>query len=66
MQMLGYKPILAHPERYNFWHTEFQRYEDFIDKGVYLQMNINSLSGYYSLLWKKVKGKWLIIVDHTS
>ncbi len=54
MQMLGYKPILAHPERYNFWHTEFQRYEDFIDKGVYLQMNINSLSGYYSLATKKV------------
>jgi len=24
------------------------------------------LSGYYSLLWKKIKGKWLIIVDHTS
>ena len=54
MQTMGYQPILAHPERYNFWHAEFNRYEDFIDKGVFLQMNINSLSGYYSLATKKV------------
>ena len=26
----------------------------------------DTISGYYSLLWKKIKGKWLIIVDHTS
>ncbi|MEI6488568.1 MAG: CpsB/CapC family capsule biosynthesis tyrosine phosphatase [Bacteroidota bacterium] len=54
MQMLGYKPILAHPERYNFWHTEFDKYETMVDKGVLLQMNINSLSGYYSLATKKI------------
>ncbi|MGZ3882604.1 MAG: YybH family protein [Bacteroidia bacterium] len=22
--------------------------------------------GYYTLLWKKIKGKWVIITDHTS
>jgi protein-tyrosine phosphatase len=33
MQTLGYKPVLAHPERYNFWHKEFDKYEAFIDKG---------------------------------
>lgn len=54
MQTLGYKPVLAHPERYNFWHTEFEKYESFIDKGVLLQMNINSLTGYYSLSTKKI------------
>ena len=54
MQTLGYKPILAHPERYNFWHTEFSKYEDLAEKGVLLQMNINSLSGYYSLATKKI------------
>jgi len=26
----------------------------------------DNLSGYYSLIWKKIKGKWLIIADHTS
>lgn len=54
MQLLGYKPVLAHPERYNFWHKEFEKYEAFIDKGVLLQMNINSLTGYYSLSTKKI------------
>ncbi|HEX8515689.1 MAG TPA: CpsB/CapC family capsule biosynthesis tyrosine phosphatase [Bacteroidia bacterium] len=59
MQTLGYKPVLAHPERYNFWHTEFEKYESFIDKGVLLQMNINSLTGYYSLGTKKVAEKMI-------
>ncbi|CAG5009542.1 hypothetical protein DYBT9275_04521 [Dyadobacter sp. CECT 9275] len=24
------------------------------------------LSGFYTLLWKKIKGKWYIVCDHTS
>ncbi|TLV00080.1 YybH family protein [Dyadobacter luticola] len=24
------------------------------------------LEGHYTLLWKKIKGKWLIVCDHTS
>lgn len=43
----GYKPVLAHPERYNFWHHDFKKYEELIEKGVLLQLNINSLSGHY-------------------
>ena len=54
MQTMGYKPILAHPERYNFWHTDFAKYEAFVDKGIFLQMNINSLTGYYSMGTKKI------------
>jgi protein-tyrosine phosphatase len=54
MQLQGYKPVLAHPERYNFWHKEFEKYESFVDKGVLLQMNINSLTGYYSISTKKI------------
>lgn len=54
MQTLGYKPVLAHPERYNFWHRDFEKYEDLIDKGVLLQLNINSLTGYYSIATKKI------------
>ncbi|MBA3972473.1 MAG: capsular biosynthesis protein, partial [Bacteroidetes bacterium] len=34
MQLQGYKPVLAHPERYNFWHKEFEKYEAFVDKGI--------------------------------
>ena len=53
LQMEGYKPILAHPERYPFWyHTD--QYEKFKERGILFQMNINSLTGYYSLKTKKV------------
>jgi len=55
LQMKGWKPIFAHPERYNFWHKEFDKYEAFIDKGFLLQMNINSFTGYYSFINKKSK-----------
>lgn len=54
MQTLGYKPVLAHPERYNFFHSDFKKYENFIEKGVLLQLNINSLTGHYSLPTKKI------------
>ena len=57
MQVQGYKPILAHPERYPFWYTNFDRYRAFRDQGVLLQMNINSLSGYYGYEAKKIGEK---------
>lgn len=50
----GYKPVLAHPERYNFWHSDFSKYEEIADKGVLLQLNINSLTGHYSPFTKKI------------
>jgi protein-tyrosine phosphatase len=54
MQSMGYKPVMAHPERYNYWHNDFAKYETMIAKGVSLQLNINSLTGYYSESTKKV------------
>lgn len=48
LQTSGYKVILAHPERYPFWYNNLGRYESLKDKGVYLQLNINSLTGYYT------------------
>ena len=50
----GYKPVLAHPERYNFWHNKFEKYEQLKENGVLLQLNINSLTGYYSRSTKKI------------
>lgn len=47
MQMAGYKPILAHPERYLYMHPNFETYEELVERDVYLQLNINSLSGTY-------------------
>lgn len=54
LQLAGYKPMLAHPERYAFWHQNFERYQEMIDRGVQLQLNINSLTGHYSPPVKKV------------
>jgi len=54
LQTAGYKPVLAHPERYNFWHRSFEKYEEIRDKGVLLQLNLNSLTGHYSMDTKRV------------
>lgn len=59
MQLSGYKPILAHPERYPYWHHDFEKYQDLHDKGVLLQVNLNSLTGVYSPQVKKVAEKLL-------
>ena len=54
LQTNGYKPILAHPERYAFWYKDFDKFYDLRDKGVLLQMNLNSLTGHYSIDTKKI------------
>ncbi len=43
----GYKPILAHPERYAFYHGSFDEYFRLKDMGFLLQVNLLSLTGYY-------------------
>ncbi|MFY8128759.1 MAG: tyrosine-protein phosphatase [Chitinophagaceae bacterium] len=45
--MKGYKPILAHPERYSYYHRNFDVYEEFIGRGCLLQVNLLSLTGFY-------------------
>lgn len=42
----GYKPILAHPERYAYMTME--KAEELRDRGALLQINIPSILGYYS------------------
>jgi tyrosine-protein phosphatase YwqE len=41
----GYKPVLAHPERYQY--MSMQKAEDLRDRGVLLQVNIPSIVGFY-------------------
>ena len=55
LQTNGYKPVLAHPERYPFWFTKnLEHFEKLKDKGVLFQLNINALTGHYSPATKKV------------
>lgn len=44
----GYKLILAHPERYLYMQHNVDKVQDLIDRGVLMQMNISSVTGYYS------------------
>jgi len=48
LQSSGYRPILAHPERYQFLHEEKDLLHEMFEKGVYFQINLMSLTGYYS------------------
>lgn len=47
IQLHGYKVVLAHPERYPYWYKNFEMYQNIRDRGILLQLNINSITGYY-------------------
>lgn len=53
MQVKGYKPILAHPERYRYISNPKDEFLRLKELGVYLQLDINSLGGHYGKLAKK-------------
>ncbi|UCS94441.1 capsular biosynthesis protein [Echinicola marina] len=48
LETKGYKPIFAHPERYLYLHQDPQLLDSLIDKAVTFQINLLSLTGYYS------------------
>ena len=51
----GYRPVLAHPERYTYLYGRFAELEKMRqEKGVLFQINLNSLVGYYSPAAQKV------------
>ncbi len=43
----GYKPILAHPERYPYFHGTVDNYYRIREQGCALQINSIALTGYY-------------------
>ncbi|NWJ52045.1 MAG: capsular biosynthesis protein [Bacteroidetes bacterium] len=57
LQVNGYKIILAHPERYSFWHNDIGKFEDLKNRGIFFQMNVGSITGYYSPEVKKFAEK---------
>ncbi len=48
MQSSGYRPILAHPERYVYVQKDPQLIHKLLERDVLLQVNLNSLLGHYS------------------
>lgn len=47
MQMQGYQPIIAHPERYIYLEKSKEFYDELKDIGCLFQCNLLSLTGYY-------------------
>ncbi len=47
MNIKGYKPVYAHPERYEYLIQDKALLEEIIDRDVVFQMNLGSLAGAY-------------------
>lgn len=47
LQLKGYTPVLAHPERYGFFHNSFENYDKLKKAGCLFQLNLLSSVGYY-------------------
>lgn len=43
----GYTPILAHPERYGYYHNNYKIFHHLKELGFMLQVNLLSVTGYY-------------------
>jgi len=54
MREKGFSPVLAHVERYAYWHKDYDKIEEMINRGVKLQVNIGSIAGAYGLEVKKI------------
>ena len=65
MTLKGYKPILAHPERYSFYNEPgFESLEKLKSMGVLFQLNVLSLVDFYSPKVRKfahqlIKNNWI-------
>lgn len=54
LNIKGYQPVLAHPERYIYYHNNFDKYRKMKDHGCIFQVNLLSLAGYYGKSVKQV------------
>ena len=59
IQVRGYQPILAHPERYNFYHNNYKEYTKLKDTGCLFQLNLLSTVDYYGKNITKIADKLL-------
>jgi protein-tyrosine phosphatase len=53
LKMKNYTPVLAHPERYSYWHKKPEKFNQIIEMGCLLQVNLLSIAGYYGKDIKK-------------
>lgn len=59
LRIAGYIPVLAHPERYVFYHYNFEEYKKLKKAGCLFQLNLLSVVGYYGVGITKIAEKLL-------
>lgn len=57
IQLKGYRPVLAHPERYGFYHNNFEAFYKLKKAGVLFQLNLLSLTEHYGKKVQKTANK---------
>ena len=59
LQLNDYIPVIAHPERYRYFHENFSEYVKMKNIGCKFQMNLLSTTGYYGNEILKISNKLL-------
>lgn len=59
LQLAGYQPVMAHPERYVYYHNNFKGFEKLKKMGLKFQLNLLSTVGYYGPEVAKISDKLL-------
>jgi tyrosine-protein phosphatase YwqE len=54
LQVAGYTPVLAHFERYPYYHGNFEKVRELRERNIKIQINLGSLSGHYGSGVKKM------------
>ncbi len=63
IKSMGFKPVIAHPERYLYLQEKPEKILELVDRGALMQVNVNSFIGFYSIPTKKL-ARWM--VDHET
>ena len=58
LMLKGFQPVLAHPERYHYYHSKKETYRHLHNDGCLFQVNLLSLAGYYGKAPKEI-ALWL-------
>ena len=54
LMLKGFQPVLAHPERYRYYHAHKEIYRHLHNNGFHFHVNLLSLAGYYGKEIKEI------------
>lgn len=65
LQLNGYQPVLAHPERYSYYIYQKEVFDELKSIGCLFQVNLLSLAGYYGKQTQEL-AQYLIKMDYVN